>query len=64
MTEQTSHAENRVSGQEVHEETTFRRRAAAAGGHITSRRDVWLATGGEIADWYNRNYLKDQATTR
>lgn len=27
-------------------------------GHITSRRDVWVATGGEIADWYNKNYRK------
>jgi len=29
---------------------------AEALAHITSRRDVWLATGGEIADWYNGNY--------
>ncbi|MCA1405405.1 polysaccharide deacetylase family protein [Ensifer sp. IC3342] len=29
--------------------------------HITSRREVWVATGGEIADWYKTNYL-DQAT--
>ncbi|WP_438029794.1 polysaccharide deacetylase family protein [Sorangium sp. So ce233] len=26
--------------------------------HIASRREVWLTTGGEIADWYNRNYRK------
>jgi len=25
--------------------------------HIGSRQEVWLATGSEIADWYNRNYL-------
>jgi peptidoglycan/xylan/chitin deacetylase (PgdA/CDA1 family) len=25
--------------------------------HITSRQDVWLATGSEIADWYKKNYL-------
>ena len=25
--------------------------------HITSRQDVWLATGSEIADWYRKNYL-------
>ena len=24
--------------------------------HITSHPDVWLATGGEIADWYNDDY--------
>lgn len=24
--------------------------------HITSRSEVWMATGGEIADWYNKNY--------
>jgi len=29
---------------------------AEALAHITSRRDVWLATGSEIADWYSRNY--------
>jgi len=29
---------------------------AEALAHITSRRDVWLATGGEIADWYDRNH--------
>lgn len=28
---------------------------AEALAHITSRRDVWLATGSEIADWYSRN---------
>jgi allantoinase len=26
--------------------------------HITSRQDVWLATGSEIADWYKKNYLE------
>lgn len=26
--------------------------------HILRHRDVWMATGGEIADWYTRNYLK------
>jgi allantoinase len=25
--------------------------------HIASRQEVWLATGGEIMDWYNKNYL-------
>ncbi len=25
--------------------------------HIVRHKDVWLATGGEIADWYKRNYL-------
>ncbi len=25
--------------------------------HITQRREVWVTTGGEIADWYKRNYL-------
>ncbi|MGA7794975.1 MAG: polysaccharide deacetylase family protein [Candidatus Acidiferrales bacterium] len=25
--------------------------------HITSRQEVWLATGSEIADWYMKNYL-------
>jgi allantoinase len=25
--------------------------------HIVRHREVWLATGGEIADWYKRNYL-------
>jgi peptidoglycan/xylan/chitin deacetylase (PgdA/CDA1 family) len=25
--------------------------------HITSRQEVWLATGSEIADWYKKNYL-------
>ncbi|WP_244610554.1 polysaccharide deacetylase family protein [Microvirga pakistanensis] len=29
---------------------------AEALAHITSRRDVWLATGSEIADWYNGNH--------
>ena len=26
--------------------------------HVTSREEVWLATGGEIMDWYRNNYLK------
>ena len=26
--------------------------------HITSRQDVWLATGSAIVDWYNETYLK------
>jgi allantoinase len=26
--------------------------------HITSRQEVWLATGSEIIDWYKKNYLK------
>jgi peptidoglycan/xylan/chitin deacetylase (PgdA/CDA1 family) len=25
--------------------------------YITSHREVWLTTGGEIADWYYKNYL-------
>jgi peptidoglycan/xylan/chitin deacetylase (PgdA/CDA1 family) len=25
--------------------------------HITSRREVWIATGGEIAQWYRKTYL-------
>ena len=24
--------------------------------HITSKEDVWVATGSEIADWYRMNY--------
>jgi allantoinase len=31
---------------------------AKALAHITSRQEVWLATGGEIVDWYQQNYLK------
>ncbi|WP_437626652.1 hypothetical protein [Sorangium sp. So ce1151] len=31
---------------------------ARALAHIASRREVWLTTGGEIADLYNRNYRK------
>jgi peptidoglycan/xylan/chitin deacetylase (PgdA/CDA1 family) len=31
---------------------------AEALAHITSHSDVWLATGGEIADWYTRNYCQ------
>jgi peptidoglycan/xylan/chitin deacetylase (PgdA/CDA1 family) len=31
---------------------------AQALAHITSRKEVWLATGGEIVDWYQKNYLK------
>jgi peptidoglycan/xylan/chitin deacetylase (PgdA/CDA1 family) len=27
--------------------------------HITSRQEVWLATGSEIADWYGKNYSED-----
>jgi peptidoglycan/xylan/chitin deacetylase (PgdA/CDA1 family) len=30
---------------------------AKALAHVTSRQEVWLATGGEIADWYRQNYL-------
>jgi peptidoglycan/xylan/chitin deacetylase (PgdA/CDA1 family) len=26
--------------------------------HVTSRQEVWIATGGEIVDWYKKNYLK------
>jgi allantoinase len=29
---------------------------AKALAHITSRQEVWLATGGEIIDWYKKNY--------
>ena len=25
--------------------------------HITARREVWVATGAEIVDWYKKNYL-------
>ncbi len=32
---------------------------AKALAHITSHRDVWVTTGGEIADWYNQTYRKD-----
>jgi allantoinase len=31
---------------------------AKALAHITSRQEVWLATGSEIVDWYRKNYLK------
>ena len=31
---------------------------AKALAHITSRQEVWLATGSEIVDWYSKNYLK------
>ena len=31
---------------------------AKALAHITSRQDVWLATGSEIIDWYKQHYLK------
>jgi allantoinase len=31
---------------------------AKALAHITSRQDVWLATGSEIVDWYKKNVLK------
>lgn len=27
--------------------------------YIAQHRDVWLTTGGEIADWYYQNYYKD-----
>ena len=30
---------------------------AEALAHVTSRQEVWLATGSEIADWYKKNYL-------
>jgi allantoinase len=30
---------------------------ASALAHITSRQEIWLATGSEIADWYKKNYL-------
>ena len=33
---------------------------AQALAHITSRQDVWLTTGGEIRDWYVRNYLRPE----
>ena len=26
--------------------------------HITSRQDAWVTTGGEIVDWYKKNYLE------
>jgi allantoinase len=31
---------------------------ARALAHVTSRQEVWLATGGEIIDWYKQNYWK------
>jgi peptidoglycan/xylan/chitin deacetylase (PgdA/CDA1 family) len=31
---------------------------AQALAHITSRQEVWLATGGEIVDWYKKTVLK------
>ena len=31
--------------------------ADGAGAYHVRRKDVWLTTGGEIADWYKRNYL-------
>jgi peptidoglycan/xylan/chitin deacetylase (PgdA/CDA1 family) len=31
---------------------------AKALAHITSRQEVWLATGSEIVDWYKQNYRK------
>ena len=34
---------------------------AKALAHITSRQEVWLATGSEIVDWYKKNYLKTLA---
>jgi peptidoglycan/xylan/chitin deacetylase (PgdA/CDA1 family) len=33
---------------------------AKALAHITSRQDVWLATGGEIIDWYKKSYWAKQ----
>ncbi|MGH7088463.1 MAG: polysaccharide deacetylase family protein [Stellaceae bacterium] len=27
--------------------------------HITSRREVWVTTGGEIAEWYRKTYLSE-----
>jgi len=30
---------------------------AQALAHIASRQEVWIARGGEIADWYKKNYL-------
>jgi allantoinase len=30
---------------------------AQALAHVTSRQEVWLATGSEIVDWYKKNYL-------
>jgi allantoinase len=34
---------------------------AKALAHITSRHEVWLATGSEIIDWYKQHYLKAPA---
>lgn len=31
---------------------------AKALAHITSRQEVWITTGGAIADWYNQSYLR------
>ncbi|MGH7905376.1 MAG: polysaccharide deacetylase family protein [Candidatus Binataceae bacterium] len=31
----------------------------AAIAYVTRHRDVWFTTGGEIADWYYKNYYKD-----
>jgi hypothetical protein len=25
--------------------------------HISARQEVWITTGGEINDWYRKNYL-------
>ncbi|HUZ71812.1 MAG TPA: polysaccharide deacetylase family protein [Stellaceae bacterium] len=33
------------------------RHFARALAHITARREVWVTTGAEIADWYRRHYL-------
>jgi allantoinase len=33
---------------------------ASALAHITSRQEIWLATGSEIADWYKKNYLNTE----
>ena len=32
---------------------------AKALAHITSRQEVWVTTGGEINDWYRKNYLNE-----
>jgi hypothetical protein len=31
---------------------------AKALAHVTSRQEVWVATGSEIIDWYKKHYLK------
>jgi peptidoglycan/xylan/chitin deacetylase (PgdA/CDA1 family) len=37
---------------------------AKAFAHIRARQDVWLTTGGEIVDWYKKNYLSAQGTKK